>query len=157
MDIRGPAEVSQAAQAFNQMQQRIREHVSERTRILAAISHDLQTPMRVAFVRNSSMTKTCVHASRAISTACRHWSGEGLAYARSLNEATPAQPIDLDSLLEALCDDARDMGWTLSLSGRVGALARTTHGRATRTMEPDRKRGEVRRRRRDHRQHQTRT
>ncbi len=38
MDARGPTEVAQAAAAFNQMQQRIAEHVTERTRILAAIS-----------------------------------------------------------------------------------------------------------------------
>src|SRR5690606_4259826 len=45
MDTRGPTEVAQAAAAFNQMQQRVAEHVAERTRILAAISHDLQTPI----------------------------------------------------------------------------------------------------------------
>lgn len=40
MDTRGPTEVAQAAAAFNQMQQRVAEHVAERTRILAAISQD---------------------------------------------------------------------------------------------------------------------
>lgn len=121
MDIRGPTEVSQAAQAFNQMQQRIREHVSERTRILAAISHDLQTPitrlrLRAELVDDEDLRARIQGDLDGMQALVR----EGLAYARSLDEATPAQPIDLDSLLEALCDDARDMGWTLSLSGRVG-------------------------------------
>jgi protein-histidine pros-kinase len=44
-----------------------------------------------------------------------------LTYARSLDDATPAQPVDLDRLLEALCDDASDMGWKVALEGRAGA------------------------------------
>ncbi len=42
----GPAEVGGAAAALNALQTRIRGHVSERLQILAAISHDLQTPSR---------------------------------------------------------------------------------------------------------------
>ena len=41
----GPREVQRAAQAFNRMQQRIQAHLEERMRILAAVSHDLQTPI----------------------------------------------------------------------------------------------------------------
>jgi protein-histidine pros-kinase len=42
---------------------------------------------------------------------------EGLAYARSLDERQPAQPIDLDGLLSALRADAQDMGWQVAVSG----------------------------------------
>jgi signal transduction histidine kinase len=41
----GPKEVSRTAAAFNVMQRRIAEQVAERIQILAAISHDLQTPI----------------------------------------------------------------------------------------------------------------
>jgi len=41
----GPQEVARAATAFNAMQRRIAEQVAERIQILAAISHDLQTPI----------------------------------------------------------------------------------------------------------------
>ncbi|WP_457095483.1 hypothetical protein [Lysobacter sp. P5_B9] len=41
----GPAEVAKAMTAFNAMQDRIARHVRERLQILAAISHDLQTPI----------------------------------------------------------------------------------------------------------------
>ena len=122
IDTRGPTEVSQAAQAFNQMQQRIREHVSERTRILAAISHDLQTPitrlrLRAELVDDEDL-RTRIQADLDSMQALVK---EGLAYARSLDDATPAQPLDLDRLLEALRDDAEDMGWTVRLSGHAGA------------------------------------
>ena len=129
MDTRGPTEVSQAAQAFNQMQQRIREHVSERTRILAAISHDLQTPITRLRLRaellDDETLRTRVQADLDSMQALIK---EGLVYARSLDDATTAQAIDVDSLLEALCDDARDMGWEVSLSAGVGARV---HARPT--------------------------
>ena len=41
----GPSEVREAAQAFNTMQQRIRQDIEERERFLAAVSHDLRTPV----------------------------------------------------------------------------------------------------------------
>ncbi len=41
----GPREVRQAAAAFNRMQRRLRQFVLDRTRMLAAISHDLRTPL----------------------------------------------------------------------------------------------------------------
>ena len=129
MDTRGPTEVSQAAQAFNQMQQRIREHVSERTRILAAISHDLQTPITRLRLRaellDDEPLRTRVQADLDSMQALIK---EGLVYARSLDDATTAQAIDVDSLLEALCDDARDMGWEVSLSAGVDARV---HARPT--------------------------
>ena len=40
----GPSEVRHAAAAFNVMQARIRSYVEERTQMLGAIAHDLQTP-----------------------------------------------------------------------------------------------------------------
>src|SRR5262249_30716530 len=41
----GPLEVAHASVAFNAMQRRIADHLAERTQILAAISHDLQSPI----------------------------------------------------------------------------------------------------------------
>ncbi len=45
MPVSGPAEVRHAAGAFNARQRRLQQHVSERTQMLAAITHDLQTPL----------------------------------------------------------------------------------------------------------------
>lgn len=45
MTEKGPVEVRQAAQAFNEMQSRIQTYLRERAQILASISHDLQTPI----------------------------------------------------------------------------------------------------------------
>ncbi|ANQ85909.1 putative sensor histidine kinase [Azoarcus olearius] len=129
METRGPTEVAQAAAAFNQMQQRIREHVSERTRILAAISHDLQTPitrlrLRAEMVDDDTLRGRIQSDLDAMQALVK----EGLAYARSMDTDTPAQPIDLNGLLAALHDDAADLGWSVSVEGHA---ARPSLGRPT--------------------------
>lgn len=125
MPTTGPTEVAQAATAFNQMQQRIREHVAERTRILAAISHDLQTPvtrlrLRAEMVDDEALRGRIQSDLDAMQALVR----EGLDYARSLDERAPMQPIDLDDLLGAMRDDAADMGWKVRVTGRAGAPLR---------------------------------
>ena len=51
---RGPLEIRLATQAFNQMQRRIRRFVEDRTQMIAAISHDLGTPIARMRLRNLS-------------------------------------------------------------------------------------------------------
>lgn len=122
LDTSGPSEVALAAHAFNQMQERIRDHVGERTRILAAISHDLQTPitrlrLRAELVDDDTLRGRIQSDLDSMQALVR----EGLDYARSLDAAEPQQPIDVDSLIAALCEDARDMGWDVSVEGSSGA------------------------------------
>ncbi|MEZ5865417.1 MAG: HAMP domain-containing protein [Geminicoccaceae bacterium] len=48
---RGPVEIRRTAQAFNRMQARIGRAMAERTRLLAAVSHDLRTPITTLRLR----------------------------------------------------------------------------------------------------------
>ncbi|OYD52464.1 two-component sensor histidine kinase [Thauera propionica] len=135
LPTRGPTEVVRAADAFNQMQKRIREHVSERTRILAAISHDLQTPITRLRLRAELVDDEALRARiQADLDSMQVLVKEGLAYARSLDDAAPAQAIDLDRLLEALRDDAEDMGWQVSLNGHAGAPLHAQPGAVRRAL-----------------------
>ncbi|MDR0717409.1 MAG: HAMP domain-containing protein [Azoarcus sp.] len=120
--LTGPTEVIQAAEAFNQMQRRISTHMRERTRILAAISHDLQTPitrlrLRAEMVDDEELKARIQSDLDAMQGLIR----EGLDYARSMEALTPAQPIELTALLSALCGDAADMGWNVTLDGHTSA------------------------------------
>ena len=116
----GPTEVIQATEAFNQMQRRISAHMHERTRILAAISHDLQTPitrlrLRAEMIDDETMQSRIQSDLDAMQSLIR----EGLDYARSMEVSAPAQAIDLNGLLAALCGDATDMGWAVSVTGQA--------------------------------------
>lgn len=111
VDVSGPAEVRGAAEAFNAMQKRLQQHVSERTGMLAAITHDLQTPvtrlrLRLEKVEDEALREKLV-ADLAAMKALIH---EGLELARSAETSEPRVRLDLDSLLESLVEDAVDAG-----------------------------------------------
>lgn len=122
LDPHGPPEVRMAARALNQMQQRVREHVAERTRILAAISHDLQTPitrlrLRAELVDDDNLRDRIQSDLDAMQSLVK----EGLDYARSLDSREASQATDIDGLLAAVADDAADMGWPVAIAGSAGA------------------------------------
>lgn len=117
----GPQEVARAAGAFNAMQRRLAAHLTERVQILAAVSHDLQTPItrmrlradlldddtaREPFERNLLQMEALVR--------------EGIDYARSLHDAEAPRPISVDDLLAALGDEYGDAGKTVQVQATTG-------------------------------------
>ena len=111
VDVSGPAEVRGAAEAFNAMQRRLQQHVSERTNMLAAITHDLQTPLtrirlRLEKVEDEALREKLVADLGAMKALI----DEGLELARSAETSEPKVMLDLDSLLESLVEDAVDAG-----------------------------------------------
>lgn len=107
----GPREVRHAARAFNAMQGRIHQLVADRTLALAAVSHDLRTPitrmrLRAGFVEDAE-TQAKLDADldemEAMVSAT-------LAYMRGGNEAEPRKRADLAAMLRTLVDDAADAG-----------------------------------------------
>jgi signal transduction histidine kinase len=122
----GPSEVRDAAAAFNVMQSRIRSYVEERTEMLAAIAHDLQTPLtrlrlRLEKVADENLRDKLVADLGAMQGMIR----EGLDLATSLDTGGMMQRVDLDSLLSSVCADAVDAGQDVTLNGqtRVSILA----------------------------------
>ena len=116
----GPREVAQAARAFNAMQQRIDAHLAERQRLLAAISHDLQTPitrmkLRVEQVLDADQRGRLLSDLDGMQLLVE----EGLAYARTSQAMRePLRAVDLNALLDGLVCDALDAGHQAELLGR---------------------------------------
>lgn len=107
----GPREVERAARAFNEMQRRLRSFVEDRTRMLAAISHDLRTPitrlkLRAEFVEDEEqrdkMLADLDDMERMIAAT--------LSFARDDASAEARVTLDLADLLQSLCDAASDAG-----------------------------------------------
>ncbi len=113
----GPREVQRAAQAFNRMQQRIQAHLDERMQILAAVSHDLQTPITRLRLRadllDDAALRNKLHADLAEMQSLVE---EGIAYARS-SEAIkePLQRVDLRALVQSIAFDYADAGLPVQL------------------------------------------
>lgn len=123
----GATEIRQAAAAFNAMQSRIRQHIRQRAQILAAITHDLQTPLtrlrlRLEKVDDAELREKLIGDLSAMQSMVR----EGLELARSMSTTEVAQRLDLDSLIDSVCVDAVDAGQSVSVSGKtqVSLLAR---------------------------------
>jgi signal transduction histidine kinase len=119
----GPSEVARAARAFNAMQDRIAGYIAERVQILAAISHDLQTPitrmrLRVDMMEDETQQPKLQQDLQEMENLVK----EGVAYARSMH-ATSEEPrlIDPDALIDTMVFDYFDAGRAVTLRGRAGA------------------------------------
>ena len=123
----GPREVSQAAAAFNRMRQRIDEHLAERTQMLAAISHDLQTPITRMRLRADLLSDTAMRDKlHADLGQMQHLVEQGLAYARTSHAALEAQArTDLVALLESIVADYQDAAQPVRWLGSPPCIAHT--------------------------------
>ncbi len=129
----GPAETRRAAQAFNRMQGRIRRLVDERARALAAVSHDLRTPLtrlrlRAELVKDDSLRDQLAADMDAMTAML----DATLDYLRGLQDNEAARAIDINALLNSLAEDAEVLGKTIGVrglarlpyTGRLSALRR---------------------------------
>ncbi|WP_021026856.1 HAMP domain-containing sensor histidine kinase, partial [Comamonas sp. B-9] len=118
----GPAEVVRAARAFNAMQQRIAGYLNERMQILAAISHDLQTPITRMRLRVDLMDDMPdADKFRQDLEAMRSLVHEGVNYAKTLQGSDEkVRRLDLDALLRSIVNDYADTGSPVTLDGAAG-------------------------------------
>ncbi|WDU65230.1 ATP-binding protein [Pseudomonas poae] len=127
LDEQGPTEVAHAAAAFNAMQQRIADYLKERMQILAAISHDLQTPITRMKLRAEFMEDSADRDKLWSDLGeMEHLVREGVAYARSVHGATETRHrINLDAFLDGLVFDYQDMHKQVSLTGKSAVVLDT--------------------------------
>lgn len=117
----GTSEILQATRAFNAMQSRIRQHIQQRTHMLAAITHDLQTPLtrlrlRLEKVGDTELREKLIGDLSTMQMMVK----EGLDLARSMDSNEAFQPLDLSSLLDSVCLDASDAGQDVSYERQSG-------------------------------------
>lgn len=127
LDENGPREVAYAARAVNTLQSRIAAYLKERMQLLAAISHDLQTPITRMKLRVEQMDASPERESMwSDLDEMQHLVREGVAYARSIEGSSEAPcRVNLDAFLDSLVLDYQDSGQAVSLEGHCGALLET--------------------------------
>ncbi|MFC7734467.1 ATP-binding protein [Roseomonas sp. GCM10028921] len=105
----GPREVATAAHAFNTMAARIRRFVGDRTQMLAAIGHDLRTPITRLKLRAEFMDDDEQRAKMlADLEEMEGMINATLAFARDDAAAEPSVPLDLAALCRTVLDEAAD-------------------------------------------------
>jgi len=114
----GSVEVRNAARAFNTMQTRLVRFLHDRTRILAAVSHDLKTPitrmrLRVEMLENKTLReKFCTDLNDMLTMV-----QSVLDFMRGMDSNETARAIDIDALLDSLQVDAEEAGLPLVING----------------------------------------
>lgn len=112
----GPREVRDLAHAFNEMQERIRRLVETRTQTLAAVSHDLKTPLTRLRLRAEGIGDTRLATAMAADIReMERMLDQTLQHLRGERDDEPARPLELVALLQTLVDEAQDAGGHASL------------------------------------------
>ncbi|MBO1909155.1 HAMP domain-containing protein [Microvirga sp. 3-52] len=126
----GPSEVVHAARAFNAMRERIAHYLEERVQILAAISHDLQTPITRMRLR-ADLADDSPEKDKLVSDLgeVERLVQEGIAYARSSHgNGEKASRIDLSSFIDSIAYDYQDTGKAVTVLGAVqGTIVTRPH------------------------------
>ena len=108
--LRGPSEIGVATRAFNEMQERLRRYVEDRTAMVGAIAHDLRTPLtrlrfRIEGLPEDQRTKFASDLDQM-----EEMIAATLAFVRDTSRAGERTPLELSSLLESLCDEMAETG-----------------------------------------------
>lgn len=119
----GPAECRDASRVFNQMQERLRQQLADRDGFVAAVSHDLRTPLTRLRLRAESLADPQdqqrfgrdIAEMDAMITAT-------LDYLRGVAHAEPVALVDVAALAHSLADDHQDMGHDVTVQGHAAPL-----------------------------------
>lgn len=115
---RGPREIIQVTDALNDMRTRIRGLLDDRTRMLAAISHDLRTPLTRLRLRAERIGQDSLrNAMLGDLTKVSRMLDETLEYLRDHTRSEAVSRIDLPSFLQTICSDFADTGHAVFYAG----------------------------------------
>jgi signal transduction histidine kinase len=120
MPEKGPAEVIRAARAFNTMQERLAGYLRERAATLAAMSHDLKTPVNRLRLRAELLEDS--EAKKKISQDLEEMESMilgTLEFMRGGETTEKPRPVDVNALLASLQGDAKDTGAEVIIEGTV--------------------------------------
>lgn len=110
LELAGPAELRVASEALNRMQERLSRYVDERTTMLAAIAHDLRTPlMRMAFQIEDADPRLRAVLVKQIDEM-RSMINAVLGFVRDERGRHERNRLDWRSVVASACDDASDAG-----------------------------------------------
>ena len=123
----GPAETRETVRAFNLMRARLDRYVRDRTAMLAAVSHDLRTPitslrLHAEFVEDAE-TKAKILAAL---DEMQRMAEDALAFIREDMRREETRTVDLHALVDSIAGDLAELGHDIVVadSGRVLAACR---------------------------------
>ncbi len=123
LEISGPREARQAAQTFNLMQSKVREQMQQRGRMLAAVSHDLRTPLSRLKLRVEQIEEPKLHGQMTQDlNDMISMLDATLAYLNEHRRTEGLQQFDLQALIESQAENAQDNGDDVQYEGQCKPL-----------------------------------
>jgi signal transduction histidine kinase len=115
LELKGPAEVAMAAAAFNQMQDRIRRYVQDRTAMIGAVAHDLRTPLtRLRFRIEQAPDDLRAKMAQDLDEMEAMIAG-ALAFVRDASQPAVRKRLELRSLVETVAQEMAETGLDVTL------------------------------------------
>ena len=110
LSLKGSAEITVAVKAFNDMQERLRRYVEDRTAMVGAIAHDLRTPLTRLRFRIENVPEDVRVKMAADIDQMEDMISAALTFVRDTTRDGERTPLELSSLLESLCDEMAETG-----------------------------------------------
>jgi signal transduction histidine kinase len=132
---RGPEEIRSVAKALNRMRERITALIDDRTKMLAAISHDLRTPITRMRLR-SEFIEDEVHRHRMLSDLdqMRSMLESVLSFLRNDRKLEAMTLTDIATTLQLVADQFADIGHQVAYEGPEHAMATVRPDDLTRSV-----------------------
>jgi two-component system, OmpR family, sensor kinase len=110
LSLKGPAEIDMAVRAFNEMQERLRKYVEDRTAMVGAIAHDLRTPLTRLRFRIENVPEEARAKMATDIDQMEEMISAALTFVRDTTREGERTPLELSSLLESVCDEMAETG-----------------------------------------------
>ncbi len=113
----GPDDVRRSIEAFNKMRHRLERYIEDRTNMLAAVSHDLKTPItalriRTEFIKDADLKEAFIRTLDEMQAITE----STLNFAREDADRSDTRPTDITALLDSMCQDFENLGHTINFS-----------------------------------------
>ncbi len=110
VSLKGTAEINVAVSAFNEMQDRLRRYVEDRTAMVGAIAHDLRTPLTRLRFRIENVPEEARAKMAGDLDQMEEMISAALTFVRDASGPAERTPLELSSLLESVCDEMAETG-----------------------------------------------
>ena len=110
LDIHGSPEVTLAVNAFNEMQERLRQYVEDRTEMIGAIAHDLRTPLTRLRFRIEAVPEEIKVKLASDIDQMEAMVAATLTFVRDASRPRERVKLEIASLVETIMDEAAETG-----------------------------------------------
>jgi signal transduction histidine kinase len=118
LKLRGPIELTAAVNAFNEMQDRLRRYVQDRTAMIGAVAHDLRTPLTRLRFRVESAPEPLRSKMTADMEQMDAMIAATMAFVRDATKATERRRLELSSLVQSVADEMAETGHDVTAEDR---------------------------------------